>query len=113
MHRPPPSRLSPAFGLLGLLAAFGVRADDAPPPPAGSPAFCLFELPAAGEKRVWINLGIVQYVEAGAGEVKIVYGGGNLGSGHETRVPVKTYEESEELLRRIRQTAQNCKGNPP
>lgn len=112
MHRPPPSRLSAAFGLLGLLAAVGVSAEDAPPP-AGSPAFCLFELPATGEKRVWINLGIVQYVEASTGEVKIVYGGGNLGSGHEARVPVKTYEESEELLRRLVQTAQNCKGNPP
>lgn len=112
MLHPPPFRLSAALCLLGLLAAAGARAEDAPPP-TGSPSFCLFELPAAGEKRQWINLGIVQYVEAGAGEVKIVYGGGNLGSGHEARVPVKTYEESEELLRRLRQTAQNCKGNPP
>ena len=113
MLRPSPSRPFTALCLLGLLAAFGVRAEDTPPPPAGSPAFCLFELPTTGEKRVWINLGIVQYVEASAGEVKIVYGGGNLGSGHEARVPVKTYEESEELLRRLRQTAQNCKGNTP
>lgn len=76
----------------------------------GSTAFCLFELPAdAGDRRRWINLGIVQYVEADVQEVRIAYGGGNFGSGHEARVAVSGPAAAEALVERMRAAAADCR----
>lgn len=75
-----------------------------------SASFCLFELPGDGTVRRLINLGIVQYVELSRDELRIAYGGGNLGSGHEARLPLKTAEEGVALVRRMQQTARGCDG---
>ncbi len=78
--------------------------------PTGSTAFCLYELPGDDSgKRRWLNLGIVQYVESTRNELKIFYGGGNLGSGHEARIPFSSPEQLQEVMDRIRQTAANCR----
>ena len=75
----------------------------------GSGGFCLFELPDDGTgKRKLINLTIVQYVEIGKDEFKIVYGGGALGSGYEAKVPLATPEDADALLERMRKTAADC-----
>jgi len=89
-----------------LLAAGGSFAQDISAP--GTSAFCLFELPGGGEKRLFINLTIVQYVELSRNEVKIAYGGGNFGSGHVARLPAKTPEERDALLARLQKTARDC-----
>jgi hypothetical protein len=78
----------------------------------GTSAFCLFELPG-GDKRLLINLAIVQYVEVARNEVKIAYGGGNFGSGHVARLPAKTPEERDALLARLKKTARACQEKTP
>jgi len=77
-----------------------------------STAFCLFELPARsepqGEFRTLINLGIVQYIELWPQEVRIYYGGGNLGSGHEARMPVANTDEGRAVIGRMQAAAARC-----
>lgn len=75
---------------------------------AASAGFCLFPLPSDSGVQRWINLGIVQYVDARADDVRIYYGGGNLGSGHEARIPVKSREEADAVLARLRRSAALC-----
>lgn len=89
--------------LAALFSVWPVLAQD-----AGSSGFCLFSLPAESGSQRAINLGIVQYVEVRADEVRIYYGGGNLGSGYEARIPVKSRDEADAVLARLRRTAANC-----
>ncbi len=91
-----------------LLLTLLVQALPALAQDAGSTAFCLFPVPAEGGLQRWINLGIVQYVEARPDDVRIYYGGGNLGSGHEARIPVKSREEADAVLARLRRSAALC-----
>ncbi|OHC66512.1 MAG: hypothetical protein A2040_10620 [Rhodocyclales bacterium GWA2_65_19] len=92
------------------LALAGARTAFAQPVVAGSTAFCLFEVPADDNgKRRWINLGIVQYVEATRTEVKISYGGGAFGSGYDAKIPVPSMEEALTVIEKIRKTAASCR----
>lgn len=92
------------------IAAGGVRVACAEPVITGSTAFCLFEVPSDEPgKRRWINLGIVQYVEATRTELRIYYGGGSLGSGHEVRIPFAGMEEAATLMEKLRKTATACR----
>lgn len=76
----------------------------------GSGGFCLFQLPDDGSgKQRYINLTIVQFIELGKDELKIVYGGGALGSGYETRVVLSSPEQGKALLDRMRKTAADCR----
>lgn len=106
-------RLMSARPLLIICAAFsliGVRAASAQPGIAGSTAFCLYELPVDETgKRRWLNLGIVQYVEVTRSEVKISYGGGGFGSGHDARIPVASQEDALVLLEKMRRVAAACR----
>lgn len=87
-----------------------IPAAGAQPVIPGSTAFCLFEVPQdENGRRRWINLGIVQYVEATATEVKIFYGGGSFGSGHETRIPVAGMEAALQVLEKMRRVAAACR----
>lgn len=107
------------FGLMTSCAGYGQLPTDAAVPdetplPSGeggaSSAFCLFEVPpVSGGARRLINLGIVQYVELVDDELRIAYGGGNLGSGYETKIALKSKEQGLELLARMRKTARECK----
>ena len=96
--------------LCAALALTGQRAAVAQAVVPGSVAFCLYELPVdeAGKRR-WINLGIVQYVEVTRTEVKIAYGAGGLGSGHEAKIPVTSVEESAAVLEKMRRVAAACR----
>lgn len=93
-----------AFSLIGL------RAACAQPVIPGSTAFCLYEIPIDETgKRRWVNLGIVQYVEVTRSEVKISYGGGGFGSGHDVRIPTANPEEALALLEKMRKVAASCR----
>ena len=101
-----------AIPLLGV-AAFaltGTRAACAQPVIPGSTAFCLYEIPVdeAGKRR-WINLGIVQYVEATRTELRISYGGGGFGSGHDVKIPVASMEDAAVILEKMRRVAAACR----
>lgn len=91
-----------------LLLALLLQTTGALAQATGSTAFCLFPVPADGGVQRWINLGIVQYVEVRNDDVRIYYGGGNLGSGYEARIPVKGREEAEAVLARLRRSAALC-----
>jgi hypothetical protein len=101
-------RLVGIFG--AALALGGIRAACAENVSAGSTAYCLYEVPAdeAGKRR-WINLAIVQYVEASRSEVKIFFGGGSFGSGHEARIPISSMEEAAAIMERLRKAAAACR----
>lgn len=79
------------------------------PRAVGSTAFCLLEVPSnePGKQR-WINLGHVQYVETANNELRIFYGGGNFGSGHEIHLLYGSPEEALAQLDRMRQAAAAC-----
>ena len=84
-----------------------------PMPNAGSTAFCLFELPADGSgRRRFINLGIVQYVDVVESEVRIAYGGGNFGAGHDANVPTASTQDAIALIERMKRTAAACALRP-
>lgn len=92
------------------LVLAGARMALAQPVVQGSTAFCLYEVPTdESGKRRWINLGIVQYVEATRTEVKISYGGGAFGSGYDARIPVPSMEEALTLIEKIRKAAASCR----
>ena len=92
------------------LALVGARTTFAQPVIPGSTAFCLYELPMDDSgKRRWINLGIVQYVEATRTEVKISYGGGAFGSGYDAKIPVQNMEEALTTLEKMRKVAAACR----
>jgi len=98
--------------LLGAaaFALIGARMVSAQPVIPGSTAFCLFEVPIDETgKRRWINLGIVQYVEATQTEVRIFYGAGSLGSGHEARVAVTSMDAALLVLEKMRRVATACR----
>ena len=78
----------------------------------GSASFCLYGLPADGDSQRFVNLGIVQFVDVHTDYVQLTYGGGNLGSGHEARIPVKSHDEALALLNKLRQTAEECARRP-
>jgi hypothetical protein len=59
---------------------------------------------------VWLNLGIVQYVEMRSDEVRVYYGGGNFGSGHELRVRIASRDEGLTFLQRMQAAAARCAG---
>lgn len=100
-------RICPVITALALAASGLVCAQPVIP---GSTAFCLYEVPVDETgKRRWINLGIVQYVEATQTEVKIFYGAGSFGSGHEARIAVAGMEAALQVLEKMRRVAAACR----
>lgn len=79
-------------------------------PVLGSPSFCLFELPPEGDKRLWMNLGLVQYIELRPAELRVYYGGGNFGSGQKLRVPVVSQGDGLAFIKRMQAAAASCRG---
>ncbi|MBS1188842.1 MAG: hypothetical protein H6R10_634 [Rhodocyclaceae bacterium] len=105
------TRLAAAALALWPWAISSAVAEQADTPPTGSNSFCIFELPSAGNKRVWLNLEVVQYVELDSHEFRIYYGGGNLGSGHVFRLPISARQEGLAFLRRMEAAAVQCSRN--
>ncbi len=96
--------------LIVIIACVAAQAGYAQPVIPGSTAFCLYEVPVDETgKRRWINLGIVQFVEATRSEVKISYGGGAFGSGHDARISVNSMEEALVVLEKLRRVAAACR----
>ena len=96
--------------LLASVAVACAEAAYAQPVIPGSTAFCLYEVPVEESgKRRWINLGIVQFVEATRSEVKITYGGGAFGSGHDARIAVNSMEDALVVLEKLRRVAAACR----
>jgi len=103
-----PDRLLCIVSTLLALSGWGAAFAQAVIP--GSTAFCLYEVPTDETgKRRWINLGIVQYVDATRAEVKISYGGGAFGSGYDARIPVASMEEALAMLEKMRRVAAACR----
>ena len=97
------------FLVLGTAIA-SANATYAQPVIPGSTAFCLYEVPVEESgKRRWINLGIVQFVEATRSEVKITYGGGAFGSGHDARIAVNSMEDAHVVPEKLRRVAGACR----
>ena len=96
-----------------LMTATAIRAQEPTVTTAaakGSVAFCLYELPPDRDgKHRWVNLGLVQYLEFTRNELRIYYGGGGFGSGHEARLPVSNPAHLDEMLEKLRQAAANCR----
>lgn len=93
-----------------LLALGGWRTASALPVIPGSTAFCLYEVPVDDHgKRRWINLGIVQYVETTETELKIFYGGGAFGGGHEARYAIAEPAQALAILEKMRAVAAACR----
>lgn len=92
------------------IAIIGAGTGHAQPVIPGSTAFCLYEVPLdePGRRR-WINLGIVQYVDATRSEVRISYGGGSFGAGHEAKFAVNSMEEAHTILEKLRRVAAACR----
>lgn len=100
-------RIRLVIAALALAASALVCAQPVIP---GSTAFCLYEVPLDETgKRRWINIGIVQYVEASRSEVRIYYGGGAFGAGHDARIPVNSMEEAAAILEKLRRVATACR----
>ncbi|MCK9283810.1 MAG: hypothetical protein M0P39_05955 [Rhodocyclaceae bacterium] len=105
-------RSTSLFALMALIPALVAAADVPSRPATGSASFCLFEIPAEENgRRRFINLPIVQYVELLRNEVRIFYGGGNFGSGHEARIPLGSGDQGAMWLERMQQTAATCAQN--
>ena len=103
-----PSHLRRFFCPILLLAVL-LPAARAMAGEAGGP-LCLFEIPDQGQgKRKLINLTIVQYVEITRDELRIYYGGGSFGSGHEERIPLAKPDDAKLWLERMRKTSADCK----
>lgn len=103
-------RTRPLAAVFAALALLMGREASAQPVIPGSTAFCLYEVPLDETgKRRWINLGIVQYVETTRTEVKIAYGAGSFGAGHEAKIPVASMEEALTVLEKMRRVATACR----
>ncbi|WP_035059912.1 hypothetical protein [Andreprevotia chitinilytica] len=70
--------------------------------------FCPWKLPGDAKSERYLNLTVVQYIELTDSELHLTYGGGNLGSGHDARIPVKSRDEAQKLLQDMRDTAKHC-----
>ena len=97
-----------AISVLSALPSATLAQTD--PSSSGSIAFCLFELPPDGEKRVWMNLSFVQYIEMRPTELRIYYGGGSFGSGYEQRIPLTGKDDGLAFVKRMQIAAASCRG---
>ena len=95
----------------GSLRAQTTEAPALARPPAGSTGFCLFEVPSGVDRRQWVNLAHVQYIEHRNDDVRFYFGGGNFGSGHEVRIPAKSAEEAGAILQKLKREAARCAGS--
>jgi len=76
----------------------------------GSTAFCLHEVPIDETgKRRWINLGIIQFVEATRCELDISCVGGAFGRGREPRIAVNSMVEALVGIEKLHRVAAACR----
>ncbi|QZA78032.1 hypothetical protein K4H28_00890 [Deefgea tanakiae] len=76
--------------------------------PSFAATFCPWKVPSEAKAERFINLTVVQFVDVGDDDVKIAFGGGNLGSGYDVRIPSKTREDANKILKSMQETAKQC-----
>ncbi|STR46023.1 hypothetical protein [Iodobacter fluviatilis] len=69
--------------------------------------FCPWPVPGSETKR-FINLTVVQTIEITDEELRIAFGGGNLGSGHEIKLSIKNRADGLKTLQEMSDTARRC-----
>ena len=88
-------------GLVAVLVSCTINCVSAAP-------FCAWKIPLETKPERWINLTVVQYIDLGDEEVKISFGGGNLGSGYDAKIPVKSRDEAAKILKSMQDSAKLC-----
>ncbi|GAB7129422.1 hypothetical protein JCM19000A_39300 [Silvimonas sp. JCM 19000] len=85
--------------------------------PALAAPFCLWKVPAskdvAARYERYLNLTVVQYVDLTDSDVHIVFGGGNLGSGHDLHITIKNRADGLRILQDLADTARACDKDAP
>ena len=76
---------------------------------SGIPVIYMDHESSDGDKRTWVNMGIIQYIELRPAELRIYFGAGNLGGGHETRIPVSSRDEGLAMLKKMQANASSCR----
>ncbi|QBC44169.1 hypothetical protein C1H71_11925 [Iodobacter fluviatilis] len=69
--------------------------------------FCPWPVPGSDSKR-FINLTVVQTIDINDEEIKVAFGGGNLGSGHEIKTAIKNRAEGQKILQEMSEAARRC-----
>jgi len=70
--------------------------------------FCPWKVPNEAKTERFINLTVVQFVDLSDDDVKIAFGGGNLGSGYDIRIPTKSREEGSKIIKSMQDAAKQC-----
>ncbi|MGL6040764.1 MAG: hypothetical protein ACRC01_06150, partial [Deefgea sp.] len=65
-------------------------------------------VPSEAKTDRFINLTVVQFVDVGDEDVKIAFGGGNLGSGYDIRIQTKIREDGSKILKSMQDAAKQC-----
>ena len=73
---------------------------------AQAATFCAWKIP--NDDKRWINLTVVQYIDVGDEDVRIAFGGGNLGSGYDIRIPTKSREDGAKILKAMQDASKQC-----
>ena len=70
--------------------------------------FCPWKAPAEVKPERFINLTVVQYVDLSDEEIRISFGGGNLGGGYEVKVATKNREDGMKILKSMQEASKQC-----
>lgn len=70
--------------------------------------FCPWKIPNEAKTERFVNLTVVQFVDLSDEDVKIAFGGGNLGSGYDIRIPTKNRDEGSKIIKSMQETAKQC-----
>ncbi len=70
--------------------------------------FCPWKVPSDAKTERFINLTVVQFVDLGDEDVKIAFGGGNLGSGYDIRIQTKNRDDGSKIIKSMQDAAKLC-----
>jgi hypothetical protein len=70
--------------------------------------FCPWKVPSDAKSERLINLTVVQFVDLSDEDVKIAFGGGNLGSGYDIRIQTKNREDGGKIIKSMQEAAKQC-----
>jgi hypothetical protein len=76
--------------------------------PSFAATFCPWKTPSEAKTERFINLTVVQFIDIGDEDVKIAFGGGNLGSGYDVKIPTKSREDGFKILKAMQDAAKQC-----
>lgn len=76
--------------------------------PGLAATFCPWKTPGEAKTERFINLTVVQFIDIGDEDVKIAFGGGNLGSGYDVKIATKSREDGFKILKAMQEAARQC-----